>query len=322
MNGMMNARALQDDEATDDVISGLVAARKSLPCRLLYDERGAALFEQICGTEDYYPTREELALLQRVLPDLARTIGPDVRVIEPGSGEGIKTRMLLAALERPSGYVPIDVSREQLARTAVSLREAFPAIEIQPACGDYTRSFSIPPPRRRAQRTLVFFPGSTIGNFEPADATCFLRRFGEIAGPGGLLLLGADANQDRPSLLRAYSDADGVTADFNLNILAHLNRTHGATFALDGFEHRAVWSAPHGRIEMQLVSRRAQAVSVRGVPIRLEAGEPIVTEHCYKHSPARLEALLAEAGWRVLRVDADAGRRMHLWLAVRSAISD
>lgn len=305
------------DHLDDDVVAGLLDTPKHLPCRLLYDARGAVLFEQICLVDDYYPTRSEIALLEHSLPQLAAMIGSEARVIEPGSGEGIKTRMLLSALERPTAYVPIDVSREQLVHTARALREAFPGLDVQPLCADYTRVVALPAsPRAQARRNVVFFPGSTIGNFEPEAARRFLARFGELAGPGGMLLLGADANSDVPSLLRAYDDSDRVTAAFNRNMLAHINRTHLADFDLEAFDHRAVWVAAHHRIEMHLVSRCRQTVTVGGVPIDLAEGEAIVTEHCYKHPPAVLEALLADSGWTVECVVHDPGKRMHLWLAV------
>jgi L-histidine Nalpha-methyltransferase len=308
-----------DEVQSDDVLDGLLAARKQLPCRLLYDARGAQLFERICTVDDYYPTRSELALLEAHLPSIAAAIGPAARVIEPGSGEGIKTRMLLTALDRPAGYVPIDVSREQLADTARTLGAAFPDLEIQPSCADYTQALELPRSTRTVARSVVFFPGSTIGNFEPDAACSFLARAGELVGPGGMLLLGADSNTDVESLVRAYDDSECVTAEFNLNVLAHINRTHGARFDLDAFEHRAVWNAARGRIEMHLVSRWRHSVRVGGVPIQFARGESIVTEHCYKHPPATIKRLLADSGWRVQHVFADELSRMHLWLAVRVA---
>lgn len=307
-----------EDVQSDDVLVGLLAARKWLPCRLLYDARGAQLFERICTVRDYYPTRSELALLEAHLPAIAAAIGSGARVIEPGSGEGLKTRMLLAALERPASYVPIDVSREQLAETARALGAAFPELEIQPLCADYTSTLELPASARESARAVVFFPGSTIGNFEPDAARTFLARAAQLAGPNGMLLLGADSNADVASLLRAYDDADGVTAEFNLNVLAHINRTHGATFALDAFEHRALWNAACNRVEMHLVSRWRHTVRVGGHVIRFERGESIVTEHCYKHPPAAIRALLADSGWRVEQVMRDELARMHLWLAARS----
>jgi dimethylhistidine N-methyltransferase len=307
-----------DPFAGDDIVARLRAPRKYLPCKLLYDARGAELFEQICTLDEYYPYRSELALLDQHLPAIARAIGPAARVIEPGSGAGKKTRMLLAALERPATYIPIDVSAEQLAATARELTAEFAALEVVPIAADYTQALALPAPPRGAGKTLVFFPGSTIGNFEPDDARRFLARFAALAGPGAAIVLGADSNSDADALLRAYDDSQGVTAAFDLNVLAHLNRTHAATFDLAAFMHRAVWDAQHSRIEMHLVSRRRQTVQLAGEPIQFERGEPIVTEHCYKHPPGVLAALLGEAGWRVGQVFADPRGRMRLWLGERS----
>jgi L-histidine N-alpha-methyltransferase len=310
-------RGQPDPFAGDDVLAGLRAPHKHLPCKLLYDVRGAALFEQICTLDEYYPYRSELALLDRHLPEIAQAIGPAARVIEPGSGAGQKTRMLLAALDRPRTYISIDVSVEQLASTARDLHAEFPGLEVVPIAADYTQALELPAPAPGAGRTLVFFPGSTIGNFEPDDARRFLTQFAVRAGPGASLVLGADSNNDREVLLRAYDDAQGVTAAFDLNVLAHLNRTHAATFDTTAFMHRAVWDAARSRIEMHLVSRRRQVVEIAGESIQLERGEPIVTEHCYKHAPEVLAALLDDAGWRVRRVFADPLDRMRLWLAER-----
>ena len=336
-NSTAKKRAATEVDARDEVLAGLRAPRKHLPCKLLYDARGAALFEQITTLEDYYLTRAEHALLTESLPAIAAAVGPGARVVEPGSGAGVKTRMLLAALDAPSSYVPIDVSAEQLAENAAALATEFPAIAIQPVCGDYTVPLALPPPApaRRpgrpddhseappaasqaapsAGRTLVFFPGSTIGNFEPDAAHAFLRRLAQEAGPGAMLLLGADANQDAESLLRAYDDREGVTAEFDRNVLAHLNRSHGTDFDVDAFLHRAIWDAGRSRIEMHLVSRRRQTVTVAGESFHFERGEPIVTEHCYKHPPALLHAMLGGAGWRVGHVFVDPHGRMRLWLA-------
>jgi uncharacterized SAM-dependent methyltransferase len=172
----------------------------------------------------------------------------------------------------------------------------------------------VPAARPGTGTTLVFFPGSTIGNFEPDDARAFLARFRRLAGPGAMLVLGADANQDTEQLLRAYDDSQGVTAAFDLNMLTHINRTHAATFDVSAFMHRAVWDAQRSRIEMHLVSRRKQVVEVAGEPIAFERGEPIVTEHCYKHPPGVLSTLLRDAGWTVRDVFVDAHGRMRLWL--------
>jgi len=309
-------RPRSDPFAGDDILARLRAPRKYLPCKLLYDARGAELFEQICTVDEYYPYRSELALLEQHLPEIAAAVGPAARVIEPGSGAGRKTRMLLTALERPAVYIPIDVSAEQLATTARELRAAYDGLEVLPIAGDYTQRLVLPP-ARHAGRSLVFFPGSTIGNFEPEDAASFLARFALLAGAGASIVLGADSNDNPDELVRAYDDAQGVTAAFDLNVLAHVNRTHAATFDLGAFMHRAVWNAAHHRIEMHLVSRRRQIVEVRGEPIQLERGEPIITEYCYKHPPDTIAALLEGSGWRVQRAFTDPHGRMRLWLADR-----
>lgn len=302
----------------DDVIAGLGARRRSLPCRLLYDARGAELFEQICELDDYYLTRAELALLAEHLPAIAAAIGPAARVIEPGSGAGIKTRMLLAALDQPASYVAIDVSDEQLERTAAALRREFSRLAVTTVHADYTAGFELAADPRGSGRDVVFFPGSTIGNFEPAEAVEFLARFAALAGPGAVLVLGADSNQDPASLCRAYDDSQGVTAAFDLNVLAHVNRTHRATFALDGFMHRAVWDAAHSRVEMHLVSRQVQTVEVLGRAFTFDRGEVIVTERCYKHSHAAIRRMCQAAGWTVQRAYTEAAGRMSLWIADRS----
>jgi L-histidine N-alpha-methyltransferase len=313
----MNPAQQQHVEPVSDVIAGLRAPIKTLPVRLLYDARGAELFEQITAVEDYYLTRAELALLAATLPQIAAHVGPHARVIEPGSGAGRKTQMLLRALATPATYVPIDVAEDQLSETATTLRHVFPDLEVLPVLGDYTQHLSMPTSARRVERTLAFFPGSTIGNFEPSEAKAFLARLGQMSGPSSLLLLGADGNANRDELLRAYDDREGVTAAFDLNVLAHLNSAHGASFDLAQFMHRAVWNAARSRIEMHLVSKKAQTVDLWNEVVTFARGEPIVTEHCYKHSPAALEAMLRAAGWQVVETFVDPDQRMRLWLAQR-----
>ncbi len=298
----------------DEVLDGLRAARKRLPCRLLYDAIGAELFAKITTLDAYYPARTELALLDQHLLQIAHQVGPEARVIEPGCGEGIKTRRLLEALERPSSFVPIDVAREQLQDTALILRHAIKGLEVQPLLADYMHPFELPVPQHEWRRTLVFFPGSTIGNFEPSEARPFLALMARLAGPERLLLLGADGTRDPVLLLRAYDDEAGVTAAFNKNVLTHLNRTRGATFDVDAFDHRAVWNGDASRIEMHLVSKTRQIVRFGGTTITFAPGEPLVTEHCYKHTPAAMQTLLAGAGWRPRQVFTGSNVPYRLWL--------
>ncbi|MBA3542134.1 MAG: L-histidine N(alpha)-methyltransferase [Deltaproteobacteria bacterium] len=305
-----------ESDTLAEVLAGLRSSPKRLPSRLLYDVRGAALFEQICAVDDYYLARAETTLLRDHRSMIADAIGPDARIIEPGSGAGQKTRLLLDALVRPSSYVPIDISAEQLVRTAAALRREFPALEVDPVCDDFTTAI-VPPPRRPTGRTAIFFPGSTIGNFEPVDAVRLLARFAAIAGDGGMLLLGADSNTDADSLIRAYDDAEGVTAAFDLNVLAHLNRSLDARFDLAAFRHRAVWNRMTSRIEMWLVSRRRQTIAIADHAIAFERNEILVTEHCYKYPAPVLEVLLTQARWSVRQVITDPDGRMRLWLATR-----
>jgi len=300
-----------------DVVQGLRAMPKRLPCRLLWDARGAELFGQICTLDDYYLTRHELAMLRERVGAIAAAAGPRARVIEPGSGLALKTRILLDALVDPACYVPIEVEAEQLASTVAAFRAQYPRLDVEPICGDYMQPIELPVPHRAHGRSLVFFPGSTIGNFELAEAEAFLGRFARHAGVGGLLVLGADSNADPDTLVRAYDDREGVTAEFDRNVLVHLNREFGTAFDVAAFEHRAVWDAARNRIEMHLVSTRAQRVQIDGRELVLEAGEPIVTEHCYKYPVPVLEALLGRAGWRVREVFADPRGWMRTWLCER-----
>jgi dimethylhistidine N-methyltransferase len=301
-------------EAEDDVTAGLLARPKRLPCRLLYDERGAELFEHITCLDEYYPTRVELRLLDECLPKIAREVGVAARVIEPGSGASIKTRRLLRALDRPASYVAIDVAREALEYTERLLRDEHPALDVHTIVGDFTRPFVLPVPQRPVGKTLVFFPGSTIGNFDPHEAVGFLADLRRTAGYGSRLLLGADGTRDREVLEHAYDDREGVTAEFDRNVLAHLNRTRGTDFDLSAFEHRAVWNERCSRVEMRLVAKKTQRVRLDGKEIEIANGESIITEYSYKHEMQAMRGILAAAGWRVRDVFTGKEQPMRLWL--------
>jgi dimethylhistidine N-methyltransferase len=300
-----------------DVLAGLQARPRTLPCRLLWDTRGAELFADICNVDEYYLTRHELGILREHLPAIARAVGPRARVIEPGSGLALKTHLLLDALEAPASYIAIELEAAQLASATAALRTAYPQIEVEPLCADYTRPFELPASARTFERSLVFFPGSTIGNFELEEARTFLARFAAQVEPGACLVLGADSSSDGAALVAAYDDAAGVTAEFDRNVLVHLNREYGADFDASAFAHRAVWDPERCRIEMHLVSLRDQRVHIGGTVIGLRRDEPIVTEHCYKYRPEAVQALLARSGWRVDNVYADARGWMRLWVATR-----
>ena len=292
--------APENDVVKREVLAGLHERPKRLPCKLFYDDAGSRLFERICELEEYYLTRTELGILREHLGEAAAVAGPGRRVVEFGSGASVKTRLLLDALERPSSYVPIDIARGALLESAAAIMSDYPALDVRPVCADYTREVALPAVPSDV-RTLGFFPGSTIGNFEPADAVTFLRRVRAHCGRGGLLLIGVDLKKDRATLEAAYDDALGVTAEFNKNILRVVNRKLGARFALEAFRHRAVYDERLGRVEMHLVSSARQRVAVGGTLVSFEAGEPIVTEHCYKYDLDGFRALAKQSGFQPIR---------------------
>ncbi len=288
-----------------EVLAGLSRPRKTLPTRFLYDERGSRLFDQICELEEYYPTRTEIGIMQSRGKEMAAHLGPDLMLIELGSGSSIKTRLLLSALERPAAYVPVDISRDHLVRTAEALDQEFPNLEVLPVCADFTNPFEIPEPNRPARRRCVYFPGSTIGNLVDRSAVRLLSRMREVTGDDGHVLIGVDLDKDPAILERAYDDARGVTAAFNLNLLRRINRELGADFDLEAFRHRAVYARAEQRIEMYLVSTRPQVVTLAGRLFPFDADEPILTEYSHKYTLPRFATLAAEAGLHVHQVWTD-----------------
>lgn len=279
-----------------DAVAGLTAPRKHLPAKYFYDARGSALFEAITRLPEYYPTRTERAILAERAADIAARLPGGGALIEFGSGSTAKVRTLLPHLPGLAAYVPVDVSGEYLRKEAARLQRDFPGLRIRPVIADFTAPFALPPEVKRAKRA-GFFPGSTIGNFEPAAAIDLLAHFGDVLGTGATLVIGVDLVKDEAVLEAAYDDAAGVTAAFNLNLLARMNRELDGGFDLGAFAHRAFYDARRGRIEMHLVSRRRQTVEVCGVPIRFEAGETIHTENSYKYTLEGFAQLAREAGW-------------------------
>jgi L-histidine Nalpha-methyltransferase len=279
-----------------DVLAGLAQARKSVPCAWLYDRQGSDLFEQITRVPEYYPTRTETLILQRCAGEIGALAGPGACVVELGSGSSAKTPLLLQALQAPSAYVPVDISAQFLRESVAALQPRFPGLPMHPLVADFRHLGVLPAPP--GARRLLFFPGSTIGNLAPEEAAVLLRRLALLAGPGGLLVLGADATQDPALLLPAYDDAQGVTAAFNLNLLRRINRELGADFDLGSFRHAARFDTRERRVEMHLVSRRDQWVHVAGAAFRFLQGESIHTENSYKYGPQRLQQMAAAAGWQ------------------------
>jgi dimethylhistidine N-methyltransferase len=291
-------RLSQPELFRQDVLAGLSGHRKTLPCRWLYDERGSELFEQITQLEEYYPTRVETGILRLNAGEIAGFIGKGATLIEYGAGAGLKTEILIAALEAPRLYVPVDISGDFLDQAVISLRHRFPAIGIWPIVADFTEDFEIPagiPLRGRS----AFFPGSTIGNLDHAETISFLRRVHRHVGARGTAVIGADLTRDVRTLIAAYNDGQGVTAAFNLNLLARINRELDGNFRLERFAHEARWNRANSAVEMHLVSLENQTVSVAGQRFDFDAGESIHTETSRKYTIPIVSALVESAGWYI-----------------------
>lgn len=280
---------------------GLRQPQKWISSMYFYDEAGSRLFERITEQPEYYLTRTELAITRDHAAEMARCIGPEAMVIEPGSGAGEKIGRLLRALDRPVAYVPIEISRGHLEGATGALAAEFPALEILPVWGDFSRELDIPLAEHAARRRLIYFPGSTIGNFEPEDAAALLGNFATLVGAGGAALLGVDLAKEAHVIEPAYNDAAGVTAAFNLNMLAHLNRRFHADFESERFEHLAFYDAAESRIEMHLKSLCSQTVHLGGERFDFAAGETIHTESSYKYTDDRFASLAAAGGFRLVQ---------------------
>ncbi len=303
-----------------EVIAGLQSKNRSIPCKYLYDARGSALFEAICRTEDYYVTRADLALHERHLPEISDRIGPDAHIIEFGSGSGIKTRRLLESLETPRAYTPIEISATALESSVKDLRRDLPLIEIVPVQADYTkdvpdRFLRLDPP---ARRRVVYFPGSTIGNFNQDEAVAFMGRMRNIIGDAGAILMGVDLLKPESTLLRAYDDREGITAQFNLNLLARMMRELDAEIDIDAFRHEARFNRECSRVEMHLVATRPTRIELGGRQFDFDSGESIHTESSHKYTLDGFQDLAAQAGLESLEVwtDPDELFSMH-WLMRR-----
>lgn len=292
---------LQPESGIDvaGVLAGLRQPQKRVEPKYFYDETGSQLFEQICQQPEYYPTRTELGIMASHADEMAEFIGPGAALIEYGAGSGRKTRLLLENLESPAAYVPVDISREFLLESATRLAQRYPDIEVLPVCADFTRPLTLPEPSETPSRHVVYFPGSTIGNFDHAQAVGLLRTMRAEAGEDGGLLVGVDLLKSPEILEPAYNDCAGVTAAFNLNLLARFNRELDADFDLDAFRHLAVFDRTAHRIEMRLVSQRAQRVRIAGESFAFAQGEYIVTEHSHKYTKEQFAGMAAAAGFRL-----------------------
>jgi dimethylhistidine N-methyltransferase len=284
-------------EFFSDVVAGLSSEPRTLPCKYFYDARGAALFQKICELPEYYITRTEIDILDRHRAEIAAHLGANIELIGLGTGAGTKTRILIEALEKPAVYIPVDISEKQLRQSTALFRQIFPTLEILPVCADYLQPFDLPSPCHKAARNIVYFPGSTIGNFDPIGATEFLQRVVDLCGRDGGLLIGVDLRKDRHVIEAAYNDKAGVTAQFNLNLLVRANREIGADFDLRHWRHYANYDSRNSRIEMYLISEADQNVHIEDRQFDFRTGERILTEYSYKHTRESFAALAANAGF-------------------------
>jgi dimethylhistidine N-methyltransferase len=301
------------EDFAEAVLNGLARRPRAIPCRFLYDARGSELFEAITKLDEYYPTRTETALLEAHGAEIAELAGRGRALVEFGSGSSRKTSLLLGALKRVPAYIPIDISPASLREAAAWLAKRHPRLPIVPRVADFTATRSLPF-AAQGHPKLGFFSGSTIGNLSHAGARAFLANAARLLGPGGAFLLGVDLKKPPAILIPAYNDARGVTAAFNLNLLARINRELDGTFELARFAHEAVCNEALGRMEMYLVSRGAQTVRAAGRRFSFADGERIHTENSHKYTVAEFQALARAAGWRPVKAWTDADRLFSLHL--------
>ena len=292
-----NFQTLEKKTFLNDVVNGLSLSKKQLSPKYFYDEAGAEIFERICTTPEYYPTRTETIILKNSAAEIARAIGPNAALIEYGSGALEKVKIILNALENPLALAPIDISEEQLDIAAKNIQKEFPNLNVFPLPGDFTKPVKLPEELFEARKQVAFFPGSTIGNFEKADAVNFLKSVRTTIGDDGLMLIGVDLQKNRDTLLKAYNDAAGVTSEFNKNILTRINRELAGNFNLNEFEHVAKYNEEHHRVEMHLKSLADQTVSISGAVFHFALDETIHTENCYKYTQASFSSLANVAGF-------------------------
>ena len=288
-----------------EVLDGLRRPQRHLPCKYFYDERGCELFDQICELDDYYLTRTELTIMHGCAREMAEALGPQCAIIELGSGSSTKTRILLDHLVDPVAYMPVDIASEYLERSADELRTRYAGLEVLPVCVDFVARFDLPETQRPARRRAVYFPGSTIGNFEPDPAERLLKRIAVLAGPGGAALLGIDLEKDTSVLEAAYNDRQGVTAEFNLNLLRRINRELGADFHLERFRHEARYNSEKQRIEIYVVSTAEQTVTIDSERFHFRAGEEICTEYSHKYDLDQFAHVASRCGLRAQQVWTD-----------------
>ena len=310
------SRAAEFDEV-EEIIEGLTQPEKMISPKYFYDDRGSQLFEAITALPEYYPTETELGIMHDNIDEIVELIGRQASLIEFGSGSSLKTRVLLEHAKDLAVYVPVDISEDHLLEAASDLRADFPALEILPVVADFTQPFALPSPSIMPLRNVVYFPGSTIGNFTEDAALDLLRVMYQEAGQDGALLIGADLQKDPEIIERAYNDSAGVTAEFNLNMLRHLNREFGSDFDLDAFTHSAEYNEDEDRIELRLVSGKFQRVSIGAEDFSLDKNEAILTEYSHKYTLEGFAEMAAAAGFEVRHVWTDKDEMFSVQYCVR-----
>lgn len=307
------------NEFVEALHDGMASKPKSIPSRFFYDETGSELFEEITRLDEYYPTRTEMDILKAQSAQIATDLGSNCVLVEFGSGSSLKTELILDKLDAPAGYVPIDISPTALNEATSRLKQRYPTLKVVSVAADFSQPIALPGELSHFRRA-GFFPGSTIGNLHPTDAVALLSNFRDTLGPDSILLVGIDLQKDIQVLRAAYNDARGVTAAFNLNLLHRANKEAGANFDVTAFHHEAIYDEQQGRIEMHLVSRRAQSVAIGGVRYSFEEGETIHTENSYKYTLDGYRSLAARSGWRTTRIMTDDKQYFAIFLHVSDRV--
>jgi dimethylhistidine N-methyltransferase len=311
------AQHIVPDDELDELIDGLRQPEKMISPKYFYDERGSQLFEEITRLPEYYPTETELGIMRDNVGEIAELVGKQASLIEFGSGSSLKTRVLLENLDELAAYVPVDISEDHLLESAQQIREDFPKLDVLPVVADFTQPFQLPSPKIMPVRNIVYFPGSTIGNFTHDAAHELLQVMHEEAGAGGALLIGVDLQKDPAIIERAYNDSAGVTAEFNRNMLRHLNREFGADFDLGAFAHSAEYNEKKGRVEIRLVSEQDQEFTLGNESFSIDRDEAILTEYSHKYTLEGFAAMAEAAAFRVEKVWMDAERLFSVQYLVR-----
>jgi len=316
----MASAALQKTVPVDEleeIIDGLSQSEKMISPKYFYDERGSQLFDEITRLPEYYPTETELGIMRANVDEIASLAGKHASLIEFGSGSSLKTRVLLEHLDELAVYVPVDISEDHLLDSALQIRTEFPGLEVLPVVADFTQPFQLPSPVIMPVRNIVYFPGSTIGNFTHGAALDLLKVMHQEAGEDGALLIGVDLQKDPDIIRRAYNDSTGVTAEFNLNMLRHLNREFDADFDLDAYEHSAEYNEDEGRVEVRLISGQDQEFTVGDRTFSIDENEAILTEYSHKYTLDSFAAMAGAAGFSVKRIWMDAARLFSVQYLVR-----